>query len=77
VYKLSLENGFEFQGRITHQTPEELQQQTGDYYWYWGGGNTDITRTLYIGNVLYTISGSMVKMNDLADLSELNSIALA
>jgi inhibitor of cysteine peptidase len=76
VYHLSLENGFEFQGRITHQTPEEIQQQANNYYWYWGSSNTDITRTLYIGNVLYTISGSMVKMNDLSNLSELGSITL-
>ncbi len=74
VYRLSLENGFEFKGRITHQNQE--QQTSNSEYWYWGSSNTDITRTLYIGNVLYTISGSMVKMNDLTDLSELNSIAL-
>jgi len=74
VYRLSLENGFEFKGRITHQTQE--QQTSNSEYWYWGAYNTDITRTLYIGDTLYTISGSMVKMNDLADLSEINSITL-
>jgi uncharacterized secreted protein with C-terminal beta-propeller domain len=73
VYRLTLENGFEFQGRITHQTPEQMQHPS-NYYWYWGSSNTDITRSLYIGNVLYTVSGSMVKMNDLTDLSELGSI---
>jgi uncharacterized secreted protein with C-terminal beta-propeller domain len=76
VYWLSLENGFEFKGRITHQTPEEMQKQTDDYYWYWGSSSTDITRTLYIGDVLYTVSDSMVKMNSLDDLSEINSINL-
>jgi len=73
VYHLTLENGFEYVGRITHQS-EEQQQQTGEY-WYWGSYNTDITRSLYIGNVLYTISGSMVKMNDLSNLDEINSIS--
>jgi inhibitor of cysteine peptidase len=77
VYSLSLENGFQLKGRITHQTTEEQQKQTSDYYWYWGSSNTDITRSLYINNVLYTISGSVVKMNDLSDLSELNSITLS
>jgi inhibitor of cysteine peptidase len=75
VYTLSLENGFELQGRITHQTPEQMQH-SNDYYWYWGFSNTDITRSLYIGDVLYTISDSMVKMNNLEDLSELSSISL-
>jgi uncharacterized secreted protein with C-terminal beta-propeller domain len=77
VYKLSLENGFEYKGRITHQTPEEIQQQTNDYNWYWGSSNTDITRTLYIDSFLYTISNAMVKMNSLTDLSEISSIALS
>lgn len=76
VYRLNLDNGFEFKGRITHQTPEEIQKQTVDYYWYWGSSSTDITRTLYIGEILYTISDSMVKMNSLNDLSEINSINL-
>ncbi|HIH29734.1 MAG TPA: hypothetical protein HA260_08030, partial [Thermoplasmata archaeon] len=76
VYQLSLENGFDYQGRITHQSPEQMQH-TQDYYWYWGSSSTDITRTLYIGDVLYTISDSMVKMNNLEDLSEINSISLS
>lgn len=74
VYRLSLENGFEFRGRITHQTPEDLQK-TQDT-WYWGSSNTDITRALYIGDTLYTISGSMIKMNSLVDLNEQNSLSL-
>jgi hypothetical protein len=35
-----------------------------------------ITRTLYIGEVLYTISDSKIKMNSLADLSEINELSL-
>lgn len=76
IYRLSLESGFEYKGRITHQTPEEMQHPS-DYYWYWGSSNTDITRTLYIGDVLYTVSDSMVKMNNLADLSDIASITLS
>jgi uncharacterized secreted protein with C-terminal beta-propeller domain len=76
IYRLSLDNGFEYKGRITHQNPEEIQQQTDEYYWYWGSSNTDITRTLFIGDVIYTISDSMVKMNNLSDLSDIQSISL-
>jgi uncharacterized secreted protein with C-terminal beta-propeller domain len=76
VYRLSLEDGFEYQGRITHQTSEQIQH-ADDYYWYWGSSNTDITRTLFIGDVLYTVSDSMVKMNNLEDLSEISSISLS
>lgn len=76
VYRLSLETGFELRGRITHQTSEQMQYPE-DYYWYWGMSNTDITRTLYIADILYTISDSMVKMNNLSDLSEIGSIDLS
>jgi inhibitor of cysteine peptidase len=76
IYRLSLESGFEYKGRITHQTPEEMQHPS-DYYWYWGSSNTDITRTLYIGDVLYTVSDLMVKMNNLADLNDITSITLS
>jgi len=36
-----------------------------------------VKRSLYIDNVLYTISDGLVKMNDLADLDEINTIRLA
>ncbi len=75
VYRLSLDSGFDYQGRITHQTPEQMQHPS-DYYWYWGSSNTDITRTLFIGDVLYTVSDSMVKMNNLGDLSDITSVSL-
>jgi len=35
-----------------------------------------ITRALYIGEILYTISNSKIKMNSLADLSEINELNL-
>jgi uncharacterized secreted protein with C-terminal beta-propeller domain len=73
VYRLSSENGFEYKGRITHVNDEEVSK-TGRYWYY--GSSSDITRSLYIGNVLYTISDKMVKMNNLEDLSEINSMAL-
>lgn len=73
VYKLNLD-GFELLGRITHRN--ESEPVNNQYRWYWGSSNYDITRSLFIGNILYTISNSMVKMNDLKDLSEINSIEL-
>lgn len=73
VYHLTLEDGFQLQGRITHQ--DGTAEPTT--YWYWGNSNTDITRSLYIGDTLYTISQSKVKANSLTDLSEQASISLA
>jgi len=73
VYKLNL-NGFEYRGRITHMSEEE--KQTTESWWYWYQSSSYISRSLYIGNILYTISDKMVKMNNLGDLSEINSLNL-
>ena len=75
VYKLSLEDGFDFQGRITHRDVEEPSTTKG--YRYYHGSSYDVTRSLYIGNVLYTISNGMIKMNNLGDLNEINSVKLS
>src|SRR3989449_2358099 len=68
VFHVSPENGIVFIGAISHfpdQVPVNLAVSA--YY---------VTRSLYIGNVLYTISSAMVKMNSLADLSPLGSVNL-
>ncbi len=39
-------------------------------------GGYPVKRSLYIDNVLYTVSEGLIKMNDLADLSEINSVEL-
>jgi len=68
VFQVSSEHGIVFRGAISHfpdQVP--VDRVVSAYY---------VTRSLYIGNVLYTISGAMVKMNSLADLSSLGSVNL-
>ena len=72
VYRLSLDDGFDYQGRITHF--DEDDDMKSGYYGYWG--SSSITRSLYIGDVLYTLSNAMVKMNDLSTLNEINSLVL-
>lgn len=74
VYKLTLDDGFEYRGRITHMDEDEIPDD--GYYWYWGYSSSYISRSLYIEDALYTISDKMVKMNSLDDLSEINSINL-
>lgn len=43
----------------------------------WYGSPREIRRSLYIGDVLYTISGSEVQANSLTDLSEISSVVYA
>ena len=71
IYKLNLD-GFEYQGRITHM--KEGESDESRWYWY---STSAITRSLYIGDTLYTISEEMVKMNNLDTLEEINSVELA
>jgi uncharacterized secreted protein with C-terminal beta-propeller domain len=68
VFSVTLESGIVFRGGITHLSNGETPS--------WSNTNRFITRSLYIGSVLYTISPSMVKMNSLADLSELGTVIL-
>ena len=73
VYKLTLEDGFELMGRVTHYDETEVADKAG-YYWY---GSKDVQRILYIGDYLYTVSQGMVKANSLSDeLGEVNSVEL-
>src|SRR5256712_2115137 len=68
VFQVSSEHGIVFRGSISHfpsQVP--VDRIVTAYY---------VTRSLYIGNVLYTISAAMVKMNSLTDLSPLGSVNL-
>ncbi len=73
VFNLSVEDGFRLKGKITHIEDEEKFQKSG-YYWY--SSEENIKRSLYIDNVLYTISDSKVKMNSLDTLKEMNEIDL-
>jgi uncharacterized secreted protein with C-terminal beta-propeller domain len=66
VFTVSAEReAIELRGRITHIEDGDLRECS--HY---------VNRALYSDNVLYTISGSMVKMNALADLSEINDLNL-
>jgi uncharacterized secreted protein with C-terminal beta-propeller domain len=72
VYDLSLENGFEYKGRITHMDDDDFLK-SGSYGYY---DSSSITRALYIGDFLYTISESKIKLNNLDTLDEIATIEL-
>jgi inhibitor of cysteine peptidase len=64
VFNLTLSNGFILRGEITHIDNGTSIENT-DYY---------VQRSLYIDNVLYTVSNAMVKLNSLDDLSFIKEI---
>lgn len=71
VMNVSLENGLSERGRITHVTSEE-ELKRGYYY----GSESIVRRSLFMDDVLYTLSSKMLKANNLSDLAEINKIDL-
>jgi uncharacterized secreted protein with C-terminal beta-propeller domain len=68
VFKITT-SGFELQGGVTHQDNKIQEYYYGDY-------NQNVNRALYIGNTLYTISNTKVKLNNLSDLTQIAEIKL-
>ncbi|MDH7517721.1 MAG: beta-propeller domain-containing protein [Candidatus Thermoplasmatota archaeon] len=77
VFDINLDDGITLKGTISHDVKTEHNEENSeaDFYYYYDDGNS-IQRTLYIEDVLYTISRNLVKMNSLDDLSEINSVKL-
>jgi len=72
VFRISLEKGLELQGRITHLDNGAEQLLKSEFYTY--DFQYLVKRSLYIDNVLYTISDLKIKMNSLTDFSEINEL---
>ncbi len=72
VFDISLD-GIELRGRITHMDDDADLLNLGYYF----GSDYSVQRSLYIDNVLYTISSMKVKMNSLETLMEVNEVELS
>jgi inhibitor of cysteine peptidase len=68
VYNLTLDGGFILKGKITHYDTNDAFLKSGEYFY---GGQSDITRSLYINNVLYTLSQNRLQLNDLTSMETL------
>jgi inhibitor of cysteine peptidase len=74
VLDISLD-GIELRGGITHL--EDGMLTDGGYYYYYEYSGYVVQRTLYMDDVLYTISSMKVKMNNLETLAEINEVELS
>ncbi len=72
VFDISLD-GIELRGRITHMDDNADLLKRGYYF----RSDYSVQRSLYIENVLYTISSMKVKMNNLETLAEINQVELS
>jgi inhibitor of cysteine peptidase len=75
VFNVDLTSGFTLRGKISHDINLNLtdEQKSNLYYW---DTTAQVRRSLYMDNTLYTISGSMIKANDLTTLSEVGRVEL-
>jgi len=69
VFRITLEGGLEFRGGITH-----VEGSLEPYSYNWS--QYTVKRSLYIDDVLYTLSDSKLKMNSLTTLTTINEIKL-
>jgi hypothetical protein len=73
VFDLDIEKGFVYKGMITHYymtstpSPDGYSQQKP---------GRDIIRSLYINDVIYTLSDEIISANRMSDLKELHVIRL-
>ena len=71
VFQVNATAGFTYVGRIAHGNGT-INATSG-----WYGSPTQIRRSLYIGDVLYTVSATEVLASSLADLSEIAHVVYA
>jgi inhibitor of cysteine peptidase len=72
IFDISLDEGLVLKGRITHLEDDSDLMKNGYYF----SSPFSVKRSLYIDNVLYTISEKKIKMNSLEDLEQINEIEL-
>jgi inhibitor of cysteine peptidase len=63
VFGLTPQTGFTLRGTVQHGTGD-------NGYYYYGSSTSDVKRSLYIGNVLYTMSAKQIKANSLDDINK-------
>ncbi|OGO03850.1 MAG: hypothetical protein A2Y91_00230 [Chloroflexi bacterium RBG_13_54_8] len=72
IFSISLDNGLHLEGRISHYDSDYPWTQKGYYF----SSAYSVERSLYIDDVLYTISEQKIKMNSLDNLDYINEVVL-
>jgi inhibitor of cysteine peptidase len=73
VFNVSLDQGIQIKGGITH-IDGSTDLEEGYYYYY---SPLSVERSLYIDDVLYTISDAKIMMNNLENLDYINEVELS
>jgi uncharacterized secreted protein with C-terminal beta-propeller domain len=70
IYDVSVDNGFELRGTVTHYDNFDAEYNYGWDYTKW------VDRILYIGNHFYTTSDAKVMSHTMSDVSEVGELEL-
>lgn len=70
VYNINLDDGFKLRGRVSHYDTDDVYKKSGYYF----SGYSSIRRSLYIDDILYTMSDSRLQLNDLDSLEKLKAL---
>jgi len=73
VYNVDITTGFTLKDRITHISEDELSK--AGQHWYEGDKN--VRRILYVDDILYTLSNSMIKAHTITDLQAVGSLDIS
>jgi len=72
VFNLTVGSGFQLKGRVSHADATSLLK-TGDYF----PACSNVVRSAYIGETLYTVSQSKVLANDLSTMQSTSGLTLS
>lgn len=72
VYNLDLKDGFRLKGKISHISSDEYLKSGQNWY----GSEKNINRILYIEDNLYTLSNSMIKVNDINSMGAKGALSI-
>jgi Secreted protein containing C-terminal beta-propeller domain distantly related to WD-40 repeats len=66
VFDVTTAEGFKEHGRVSHQVGDSTDTYCGTW---WADPNSGVKRSIIMDNFVYSISGTLLKVNDLANLS--------
>ncbi len=72
IYNIDLVNGFVFKGRITHMTAEDYLK-AGNYFY---NGERMVRRILYISDILYTLSDTVLRANRIDSMEQAGQVMI-
>jgi uncharacterized secreted protein with C-terminal beta-propeller domain len=67
VFDVTVSEGFKLRGGISHQVNDSTSTYCGTW---WTDPNSGVKRSIIMENFVYSISGTLLKVNDLANLSQ-------